>query len=253
MTTHICTVKYGNKYTSDNVNTLYDTIKKTCHNFKFYCLTDDSTGLYPNINIINIEEDLFIKRHWNKLRFFDPAFIHASPEDDIIIMDIDQLFIGDASKIINHPNESVTCCFRWWTNQKTACPISGGLIKFKADGSTKYLIDKFLLEPNKWLMYYHIESKLKRYPENILPYCGEQNFIYHNLIKSHSIKFFPKEYVVKYDGRNDFMESQKQLYSKRVGGELLVNGNLNPRTVLVHFSGVGNDVSYSSTSTLEPS
>ena len=242
---HVCVLKYGNKYSHTNVNHLYESISSSCSDFKFYCLTDNPEGLNKGIIVLSIDESLQTYRHWNKLRFFDPKFINASETDDIIIMDIDQYFVGDASKIIEYPNESITCCFRWWTNQKKACPISGGLIKFKADGSTKYLIDNFLLNPNKWLMHYHIESISKRYPENILPYCGEQNYIYHNIIKSHSIKFFPKEYIIKYDPRGDFMESQNQLYSTRVSGHLLIEGKLNPRTVLAHFSGVGNDVSAS--------
>jgi hypothetical protein len=244
MTTYICTLKYGKKYSSDNVNKLYDSIQKTCSNFKFICLTDDVSNLNLNIQTIMLNENPELKKHWNKLRFFDPSFIGASIEDDVIIMDIDQKFIGNPKQLIEYSVNHGEVCFaaRWWTNQKYGCPVSGGLIKFKSDGSQKYVLDIFLQNPNYWLTYYHIASISGKYPENIQMYSGEQNYLYHHFKKTHKLITWPKEYVVKLDDDRIFMEKQKILYSNRVGGELIVNGKFNSKSILVTFAGKNNDI-----------
>ena len=60
---NIITVKIGTKYTSSDVNRLYKDIYTN-----FYCLTDDPTGLNPNIKIIKPDEGL--DGVWNKLSLF---------------------------------------------------------------------------------------------------------------------------------------------------------------------------------------
>jgi hypothetical protein len=205
-------------------------------------MTEDSTGLDSNIIIIPINENPLNKRQWNKLRFFDPALINASPEDYIIIMDIDQIFIGDPGKIINYPVNSgeQLYSFRWWTNQ-IGTPINSGLSKFKADGSNIHVLNKFLQSPNYWMTHYHLGSISGLYKESFPPFFGEQRFIWQHLKKTHNIIHWPKEYIVKYDPFPGFMDGQSELYRSRVGGELIIDGKLNNRTVLVHFSGPNND------------
>jgi len=238
---HICTLKYGVKYPAKNVNRLYDSVKHI-PNIRFVCLTEDATGLHKDIVVIPLTENPLLKRQWNKLRFFDPNFINANKDDEVIIMDIDQVFIGDPEKIINYSVNTgqQLYAFRWWTNQ-IGTPINSGLSKFKADGSNIHVLNKFLDKPNYWMMHYHLGSKNGLYKENFPPFFGEQRFIWQNLPATHEIIFWPKEYIVKYDPSDGFMDTQSELYRKRVGGELIVKGKINNRTILVHCSGPHND------------
>jgi hypothetical protein len=245
---YVCTLKYGKKYNSTNVNQLYHSIAKSCSNFKFICLTDDATDINENIQVLTITEDFELKKHWNKLRFFDPNFIGANRDDDVVIMDIDQVFVGDPKKIIESPVNYGEVCFgsRWWSNQKIACVITGGLVKFKADGTHKHILERFLQSPDYWLTYFHSLSKAGKYPENIRLYAGEQNYLLRFLKQTHKIITWPRHYIVKLDEDEVFMEKQKALYKARVGGELVVDGKINPKTILVTFSGEHNDVFESS-------
>ena len=54
---HVCTLKYGSKYSSHNVNTLYNSISKSC-SVKFYCLTDDVSDLHKDIITLSVEDNL---------------------------------------------------------------------------------------------------------------------------------------------------------------------------------------------------
>ena len=243
-TIHICTLKYGNKYSYKNVNNLYTSISNHCHNFKFHCLTDDSSDLNENINVITIKENLNELIHWNKLRFYDGEFISANYGDEIIIMDIDQMFIGNSSKIINHPIKKGEHLFayRWWTAHKHMCPINGGLQKFVYDGSQKYVLDKFMSAPSKWMMHYHLLTLQNKTTEYVRPKYGEQNFIYDNFKQSHSIKYFPKELVIKLSNDPILLDKLKQRYKKECSEELYIDGRISPSAVLVHYAGEGNDL-----------
>jgi hypothetical protein len=54
---NILAVKWGKKYGADYVNKLYVGIKKyTTKAFKFYCFTDDPTGMHKEIVPIALKE-----------------------------------------------------------------------------------------------------------------------------------------------------------------------------------------------------
>lgn len=71
---NVVCVKFGTKYSADFVNKLYSDIARlTRSDFKFYCYTDDPTGIDPEVNIIPPLGRPTLKGVWNKLRLFDPA------------------------------------------------------------------------------------------------------------------------------------------------------------------------------------
>ena len=57
-----------------------------------------------------------IKKHWHKLKFFSPQFAYQQPDDDIIVMDIDQVIVGNVDDLLNYPvhtNELISYD-SWW-------------------------------------------------------------------------------------------------------------------------------------------
>jgi len=234
---HICTLKYGTKYSSQNVNGLYDSVKKDCKEFNFYCLTDDVTNLYPDINILKINDNLGFYSYFNKLRFYDGDFMGANYGDEIIILDIDLKFVGDSSKIIEYPVQKSEHLFeyRWSSGRKFLCPINSGVQKFLYDGSQKYVLDQFMENPDKWLLH-----DLKTINDG--GQFGDQTFVYDRLKHTHHIKYFPKQSIVRLKKSQSSMEKLKRMYNDEFSDELFINNQLNPATVLVHYSGEDNDV-----------
>ncbi len=69
---NIIFVKWGTKYSSEDVNTLYKSLVR--EDFDYYCYTDDPSGIDPNINIIPIPKKPALKVWWNKLYMFNKDF-----------------------------------------------------------------------------------------------------------------------------------------------------------------------------------
>lgn len=75
-------VKFGDKYTSDDVNRLaiFDNV---------YCYTDDATGLSDNVTPIIASKDNTLHGVWNKLKLFDRTFPVSGP---MLYFDLDTVF-----------------------------------------------------------------------------------------------------------------------------------------------------------------
>lgn len=67
-------VKWGTKYSSEDVNILYKSLKEYGQSYSFFCYTEDADGIDPEINIIPIPEGNTLRVWWNKLKMFDKDF-----------------------------------------------------------------------------------------------------------------------------------------------------------------------------------
>ncbi|MDA7701584.1 hypothetical protein N8864_03995 [Gammaproteobacteria bacterium] len=89
-------VKWGTKYSSEDVNILYKSLAKD--GFDYYCYTDNPDGLDPNINIINIPTKPALKVWWNKLYMFNKNFPLTGKT---IFFDLDVYIRSDPWVILN--------------------------------------------------------------------------------------------------------------------------------------------------------
>ena len=84
---HVVCVKWGSKYTAKYVNVLKNMVARhTTVAYKFSCLTDDATDLDPEINVIKLPKDPWIKTWWSKLWMFAPEM---PLEGNILYFDLD--------------------------------------------------------------------------------------------------------------------------------------------------------------------
>ena len=127
---HVVCVKWGSKYTAKYVNVLKNMVARhTTVAYKFSCLTDDATDLDPEINVIKLPKDPWIKTWWSKLWMFAPEMplegnILYFDLDVVIFDNIDELFTFQGKfNIIRDFNRcrikdwklSNSSCMRWQT------------------------------------------------------------------------------------------------------------------------------------------
>ena len=127
---HVVCVKWGSKYSAKYVNVLKNMVARhTTVAYKFSCLTDDATDLDPEINVIKLPKDPWIKTWWSKLWMFAPEMplegnILYFDLDVVIFDNIDELFTFQGKfNIIRDFNRcrikdwklSNSSCMRWQT------------------------------------------------------------------------------------------------------------------------------------------
>lgn len=230
----ICTVYFEGKYTPDYVEKLYNSLKRNCTlPFEFICYSDN-----PNVKadkIIPLPNPKYtdIKKHWHKITFFSPMFAGQEPGDDMIIMDIDQVIVGNVDHIIGRPvgENELLSYKKWWGFTSDWLPLNGGFYKFKSGGKCKNLWDKFRENPEYWQLKY-FKSMVVHYK-----YFGEQNFVY-NRLKEFDIKLLtvPGQHVCKItsDKRQNMEVSLE--YMKKYNTDYMILDKPHPNIRIVHFA-----------------
>ena len=230
----ICTVYFEGKYTPDYVEKLYNSLKRNCTlPFEFICYSDN-----PNVKadkIIPLPNPKYtdIKKHWHKITFFSPMFAGQEPGDDMIIMDIDQVIVGNVDHIIGRPvgENELLSYKKWWGFTSDWLPLNGGFYKFKSGGKCKNLWDKFRENPEYWQLKY-FKSMVVHYK-----YFGEQNFV-QNRLKEFDIKLLtvPGQHVCKItsDKRQNMEVSLE--YMKKYNTDYMILDKPHPNIRIVHFA-----------------
>lgn len=112
---NVITVKFGPLYGPEYVNRVY---KMVCRNltipFKFYCYTDDSTGLDDDIIPI-VETKWDLQGVWNKLALFQPGLF----EGKCLYFDLDIAIQNNIDCLAEYPVEKDLTWIRcWWKEKK---------------------------------------------------------------------------------------------------------------------------------------
>ncbi len=246
----ICTVYFEGKYTPDYVEKLYNGLKRYCTlPFEFICYSDNPNVKADRIIPLPNPKHTDIKIHWHKLTFFSPLFGFQEPDDEIIIMDIDQIIVNNIDKIIGWPvadNELVSYD-KWWggyqiidgqyKNRKTyGLKLNGGFYKFKSS-SCQIIWDEFIKCPEVWQLHY--------FKNNIVTYkyYGEQNFV-NWMCEKHKIKLtlMTPEWVCKLsnDKKQDYKNNIH--YMKKFNQDYMILDKPNPLIKIIHFANPEADI-----------
>jgi len=106
----IC-MKWGNLYTADYVNVLFNACRtQTACAFRFICLTDESKGLAPEIEVFPIPEigcTSAMWRHgaWPKLGVFSADLFGL--QGRALFIDLDTVICGGLDRFFEHPSPFV--------------------------------------------------------------------------------------------------------------------------------------------------
>ncbi len=230
----ICCVYFKGFYTPDYVSRLYRSLKKNSSiPFEFVCLSD--TDVEADVVLPYNHYDK-IKKHWHKLKFFSPNFAYQKPEDDIIVMDIDQVITGNVDDLLGYPvqdNELITYGV-WWENK---LGINGGFYKFKS-GSLKFVWDDFAKNPEYWQLHYYNTGEVHK------KYYGEQNYVKWKTIE-HKAKLTttPPQWIAKYtDDYKDNLQLNKMYMKKFNTDFMILDKEVNNKIKVIHYTGVGRKI-----------
>jgi hypothetical protein len=96
----VCCLKYGNKYSADYVNKLYNMVQRHLTlDHQFVCYTEDPKDIDPNIRIEPLETLPGIQGWWYKPMFFNPKI---GIDGTLLFLDLDMIIFDNIDKLFTY-------------------------------------------------------------------------------------------------------------------------------------------------------
>lgn len=194
--TVIC-LKWGTKYTSEQVNRLFRSVaKNSTVDVDYACLTDDPDGLDENIEVIDIDQFVETERFWGKVWLFDNKVFNDSK---YVLLDIDTVILGNIDELLQFevPNNYLGMIHAYWKTNV----VEGW--------NEKNPTDSYNMKANSSCVIWRPCDLLAKIPKFFvdsdsefmqLKYKGFDRFLYDNC--RYAIKWLPEDwfYSLRYGG-----------------------------------------------------
>ncbi len=202
MTANVICIKWGTKYSADDVNTLYRMARHNCgaYDLQFFCFTDDSTNFDENIivrplPVLNVapEDNRF---YYKKEAALCDDALGGLTGERVFFLDLDVVITGSLEALFDYPKADEFITINDWNTKgnhvgQASCYswVVGTLGYVKADfeAEPKRWIEKFGTASQEYLSYKVIEKtgKLNFWPAewvqsfkfNCLPVWYKRAFI----------------------------------------------------------------------------
>jgi len=159
---NILSVKIGTKYSSDMVNNLYIMCCKNITTpFKFFCYTDNPSGIHPEVNIINYVEHNLDVIYYNKLCMFSKWFDDQLPSGTRLYFDIDLVIKFNIDDIIASAKGDLTLIEAVWREKFEYGfpvwhhPFNSSCMIWESTPKTNHIWNYFINDPEKYMSTYH--------------------------------------------------------------------------------------------------
>ena len=111
-------LKWGKRYHSDYVNTLYAMVKRNTERpLRFVCITDDPTGIVPGVEIKPMPEfdlpPVFRSHPFRRMFIFDKTLFDL--EGNVLHFDLDLVVTSSIDPLFDYKPESTFCVAENWT------------------------------------------------------------------------------------------------------------------------------------------
>ncbi|MBP5985585.1 MAG: hypothetical protein KA538_00200 [Azonexus sp.] len=154
---NIICIKWGTKYPAYYVNRLYAGVQRHLSRpFRFFCVTDDASGIRPEVEIIPLPVEPFAaqiattlaeskrKGAFGKISLFKPGLIDAS--GPILGFDLDVVITGPLDELIDFAPGKI-CMRHDWLGARRGRPDGHGSVFRYDPGQHGYLYNDFATDP----------------------------------------------------------------------------------------------------------
>jgi len=162
------------EYSSDHVNILFRSIKRTTDiKFNFFCITDDPLGLDKEINYIPLwNKHINLGGCYNRLYIFDKE-ISKLFGDRLLCIDLDCVIVGDISSLLKRTEDFVINKYLGKGNNEQL--YNGGLFLMTAGSRQKVWSDFHPVDSLKKLEDLRNQNKVLGSDQAWIQYCLGNN------------------------------------------------------------------------------
>lgn len=199
----ILTLKYGDKYTSDDVNQIYtDTEGK----YNYVCVTDNPEGLHSDIYTIPIDGEP--EGHWEKIKLFQYDF------GTTMYLDLDVKIQNNLDHMFSYLDKHPMICYTYWK------PID---FPYHVDSRWSYnYLSNFNSSVMLWKDARYIYDYWKKEQDYyMVKYAGDDRFLYH---ENFTFEHWPKGEIYSYMWGEGLPTSEKKSKLKPDCTIVLLNG-----------------------------
>jgi hypothetical protein len=165
---YVC-VWTGDKYPSDYVSILYESVRRNSRVDNFYCVTDNDYE-YPGITVIKLTNS--DESWWNKLQIFNqaqqlPNELMYLDIDIVILQDLEPMWQLEYDRMLSiqdfHPRDAYRT--QW---------MNSSVMLFRRDRCA-FIWDEYVKQPAYWQKRFHgdqnyithiLEDRFERWPHN---------------------------------------------------------------------------------------
>ena len=205
----ILTLKYGVKYTAEDVNRIYN---DTDGRYNYVCVTDKPEGLHPNIYTIPIDGEP--EGHWEKIKLFQYHF------GKTLYLDLDVVIQKDVGHLFEYLDKHPMICYTYWKRED---------FPYHKDNRWSYnYLSNFNSSVMLWEDARHIYDYWKKDQDYyMVKYAGDDRFLFHeNFTFEHwpegeiysfrfdGHKYKPDATIALLNGQADFPELVTEYYDE---------------------------------------
>lgn len=186
---NVLTVKTGRKYTHGDVNRVFrQCVRYLDQPFSFYCYTDNTYGLNPDINCIPYEPLYQLDGVWNKMMMFKPGF--GNIEGKVLYLDLDVVILNNIDRLADYTDEICAIECHWKSFDYVSGPARDLANNYGTRLNTSVMTWMAGQTDEVWNTFKHdVDWNIVRYSP------GMDRFMYHNgLVKER----FPKGWIYSY-------------------------------------------------------
>ncbi len=201
MDLNVLCLKWGNKYSPDYANRLYNMVSRNLPlPHRFFCLTDDAAGLRKGIEPLPLSR-ADLEYCWNKLLLFDTLPL----EGTALFLDLDVVVTGDLTPLLLfRPEDPFVGVFDW--NRPRQPQFNASVMRFHINRH-HHVLDTFLgkvedgslVKNREWDDYLGSSDKVV-YRDGATRYGGDQEWTSSRICPPGEIRLhsFPEQYVLSY-------------------------------------------------------
>jgi len=158
--TVVC-MKWGTLYSAEYVNVLYRACRANITgDFRFVCLTDDRTGLLPEVDVfpipdIGLDTWHYFNGAWPKIAVFDHRLYDLSGR--VLFIDLDSVVCGSLDEMFEFPGQVVAIDSQPWSKKPGGPRTGTGVFAFDV-GTMGFVVDQLKAKRDALVKQYHIEQ-----------------------------------------------------------------------------------------------